>query len=61
MEVIRRGSLESEKKYKGTCDSCKSIIGAKHKELTHEHDRDGPLHGGTCPVCSKQIWFAPIK
>jgi hypothetical protein len=57
MEIIKRGTPESEKEYQGTCWSCKSVIRAKHKELQHYSSYQGEDHLAPCPVCGKPMSF----
>lgn len=59
MKVIKRGVLPSEKKYRGRCPHCESIVEATHDELTHTTCQfDGDYSVADCPVCEvSRIYF----
>ena len=53
MEIIKRGTLPSEREFFCTCHICKTEYKFKQAEGKVTYDqRDGNLISVTCPVCS---------
>ncbi len=62
MKIIKRGKLPSQKKWRGTCRQCKTIVEALQEELSVTSDqRDGEIGTANCPVCKTQMFFYPLE
>lgn len=58
MKVIVRGTPPSEKRYRCSCDACKSVIEYAQNEILKQSysQRDGSTNYlGPCPVCGIQL------
>lgn len=56
MRIIKKGKKPEEKKYRGTCGKCKTVVEFKRSEAKFIPDfRDGDFLTVTCPVCSYNI------
>jgi len=56
MKIIKRGTLPSERLWRGTCRSCGSIVEGTEDEMHDiQHDsREGySFSWNECPVCKK--------
>jgi len=54
MKITKKGTLPSERVWKGTCQQCRSEIEAVESEMTHiTHDQreGGYFSWEKCPVC----------
>lgn len=62
MKIIKRGAPPKEKKYEGTCHTCKSVLEAEASEVNFVDDqRDGNYISGECPVCGGFVYFSEKK
>jgi len=59
IKIIVRGKAPSEKVWKGTCSSCKSVLEWKEADATYKQNatqRDpDPFTQIPCPVCGKTV------
>jgi len=65
MTVIKQGNPPLEKKWKGTCSSCRSEVECLGSDITNFEAGDyrslGPFSWETCPICGAQMCFQPVK
>jgi endogenous inhibitor of DNA gyrase (YacG/DUF329 family) len=62
MEIIKRGTLPSERQYSGTCSTCGTQVKFKEGEARfHSDQRDGDFITVDCPVCGKIIYGTLLK
>ena len=60
MKIIKRGKDPNKKKYKVTCDNCKTIFEFLYCEAKYNaDDRDGDYLSIKCPVCKEEIITKP--
>ena len=60
MQIIKRGVIPAERKWRGNCFHCSSIMEAKQSELTiQSNQRDGEWATTKCPVCGSPMNFYP--
>ena len=58
MEVVHRGELPQDRQFKGTCNTCGSVVKAKQSELKASNDgRNGTDYSAKCPVCGVIMYF----
>lgn len=58
VEVVKRGELPGNRKYKGTCGYCQTqikCIQSDGKLVAARDQRDGDRLEVKCPVCAKNI------
>jgi endogenous inhibitor of DNA gyrase (YacG/DUF329 family) len=56
IEVIKQGSLPTERIHTGTCHYCKSELRWKAKDGTDKFcQRDGSWNEVKCPLCAKTV------
>ncbi len=56
MEIIKRGTLPSEKMHTTTCGNCKTEFRFMEHEAQIMNDRNEICLVVKCPVCRKEIW-----
>lgn len=63
MKIIKRGKLPGDRKWIGTCHTCKTKAVALESEVrVIECQREGPYATAKCPVCGAvDMSFYPKK
>ncbi len=63
MKIIKQGKKPSDRKWRGECHSCKSVMECQQLELQIAYDmRDGLAYGrANCPVCTSEVIFYTVK
>lgn len=55
IEITKRGTPASDRKYEARCISCKTEFTFKTHDARFEHDwRDGNFYRVNCPVCGHE-------
>jgi endogenous inhibitor of DNA gyrase (YacG/DUF329 family) len=59
MEILKKGTAQADKKYKGECNHCGTKVSFKASEAKTTYDpRDGDFYTVQCPVCGQSIHSA---
>lgn len=56
MEIIKRGTLPSEKAHTTICGSCKTEFKFMEREARIVNDRNDICLVVECPICDKEVW-----
>lgn len=57
MEIVKKGSLPSERMYEASCNHCGTVMRFKQSEGKVTHDqRDGSTVSVACPVCLYTVY-----
>lgn len=57
IEIIKRGQIPEEKKYRGCCSNCRTEFSFQQKDAKVSHDlRDGSFMTIACPVCKAAVY-----
>lgn len=63
VEVLKRGTLPSEKEHTCTCSHCYSLLKFKQSEAKVHVDQmsDASYLEITCPVCERSVSHSPYR
>jgi hypothetical protein len=57
MKLIRKGSPDARRIWRGKCETCRSVFECEERELTsiQRSQRDGDFSWETCPECGASL------